>query len=748
MSTYQWQGAIVRAGVFVDQNGIFWQYNGQTMAVGLRTSTFTLAGTITIAPNSNTVAGTGTRFLDQVQEGDRVVIRGMTHVITHISSNTQMSVSPDFRGVVTVTGGKVAKVQDNIIPQSQWNLDRCDGTGPSGYDIDVTKMQMIGIQYTWYGAGFIDWMLRGPNGDYTFCHRLKGNNVNTEAYMRSGNLPVRYEVTNESSRNRLRGAIDSSQTTIPLQDVSDFPPSGVVYIDNEVMSYSGRNLINNTLTGVNRAASLSNFAGGSTRTYTAGAAASHADRQGAVLISNTTSPIISHWGSAYLIDGQFDEDRGFLFSYAGTSIDISTVPTTAFLIRLAPSVSNAVIGDLGERELLNRAQLLLNSLSVTSDLTSSTDPFIGNTWSSGGTATSGLYYSNVSSGVKNWYQATSTGTFSSTAPTFTSGTGASGTFGVNLTWAGATPNGAGALVIEGVLNPQNYPDNPENISWTGLNNSGAGGQPSFAQIALGASVNWGAVTPVTTTATVQGALTTTITAQPVYGGGRSLLNAYNIFYIFDTQFDSSRIAVGDALSGTGIASGSTITQVQRTAFSNYTLVRMDRNTTQDVSGTNTITVTAQNTASSYINRTFMFFTQASLLSSNAIVGTRVASTQTEFPANSQIQSVTPRTLGGTTIVRVNFTNQFIGTFAAAGTVTFDFTPPPFAQPGETIFSFISNPGDTDSIDLSPLKELTTTAIGGRGTFPNGPDVLAVNVRKVSGTATKANVVLRWSEAQA
>jgi hypothetical protein len=144
----------------------------------------------------------------------------------------------------------------------------------------------------------------------------------------------------------------------------------------------------------------------------------------------------------------------------------------------------------------------------------------------------------------------------------------------------------------------------------------------------------------------------------------------------------------------------------------------------------------------------VFFTQASLLSSNAIVGTRVAASQTEFPANSQIQSVTPRTLGATTIVRVNFTNQFTGTFAAAGTVTFDFTPPPFAQPGETIFSFISNPGDTESIDLSPLKELTTTAIGGRGTFPNGPDVLAVNVRKVSGTATKANVVLKWGEAQA
>ena len=50
--------------------------------------------------------------------------------------------------------------------------------------------------------------------------------------------------------------------------------------------------------------------------------------------------------------------------------------------------------------------------------------------------------------------------------------------------------------------------------------------------------------------------------------------------------------------------------------------------------------------------------------------------------------------------------------------------------------------------LKKLKELGTTAIGGRGTFPNGPDVLAINVYKVSGTATPVNIILRWGEAQA
>ena len=39
-------------------------------------------------------------------------------------------------------------------------------------------------------------------------------------------------------------------------------------------------------------------------------------------------------------------------------------------------------------------------------------------------------------------------------------------------------------------------------------------------------------------------------------------------------------------------------------------------------------------------------------------------------------------------------------------------------------------------------------LGGRGTFPNGPDVLAINVYKTAGAAVDANIILRWSEAQA
>ena len=484
MSVKNWHGATVRAGIFDDQNGMFYQYDGLRMAVGRRSSTFQIAGTISINTNSNTVVGTNTRFTQQLATGDRIVIRGMSHVVAQITSDTDMTVAPDFRGVANVSNVKICKTLDIIVPQEDWNLDTCNGSGSSGYNIDVTKMQMIGLQHTWYGAGFIDFMLRGSEGNYTFAHRFRNSNVNSEAYMRTGNQPVRYEVINEATPGRLSAAMNASQTTIPMsaEDTYWFPNSGVVYIDNELISFTGKT--DTALVGCTRAASMTQFVAGSNRSFTAGSAASHSARAGVVLVSNTITPIISHWGSAFMIDGQFDSDRGYLFNYATTGLQASGDKNTAFLIRLAPSVSNALIGDLGERELLNRAQLLLSSLSVTSD----------------------------------------------------------------------TVSGGGAIVVEGVLNPSNYPTNPANITWTGLNSQSSGGQPSFAQIASGGSVTWSGNVS-TSTSTVQGAFTRTLTAKS-FAPATNTLTAKSFSAVTQTvtakSFGQSVTALGLTLNITAL----------------------------------------------------------------------------------------------------------------------------------------------------------------------------------------------------
>ena len=111
ISLYKWKGATVRAGAFDDQNGIFWQYDGVNLSVGLRSATFQLAGSVGITTESNTVTGTNTRFSEQLIVGNRIVIRGMTHTVTHIENNTEMTVTPDYRGVKDVSATKAGSYQ-------------------------------------------------------------------------------------------------------------------------------------------------------------------------------------------------------------------------------------------------------------------------------------------------------------------------------------------------------------------------------------------------------------------------------------------------------------------------------------------------------------------------------------------------------------------------------------------------------------------------------------------------------------
>ena len=685
MSVISWHGATVRSGIFDDQNGIFWEYDGTNISVNQRTGTQQLAGTISLAVDRNLITGTNTRFRDQLKAGDRIVIKGMTHVVSHVNSQSEITVTPDWRGVVDIVGAKANLIVDKKVKQRDFNLDKLDGTGPSGYNIDIAKMQMIGIQYSWYGAGFIDFMLRGADGNFVFCHRMRNSNVNTEAFMRSGNLPVRYEVTNEGPSGKLAQALDATATSVVLEDSSFFPTSGTLYIDNEIMTFTNNNISTNTLSGVTRGATFTNFQAGATRTYQAGIATVHEARTGVILISQTITPLISHWGSAFITDGGFDEDRGYIFSYAETGVTVSTTKQTAFLIRLSPSVSNAITGDLGERELLNRAQLLLQGLEVTSDAFDGTgDPI------------------------------------------------------------------SGGIVVEGVLNPQNYPVNPSDVGWSGLSGVAQGGQPSFAQIASGGSVVWNSGDVATTALATAQAPITAVIDSGIYQSPRRnnyvFINTTDYQATFGTA--SGAPVIGKTVTGGNINSGTTITDVYISG--SYGYFRLSRNTNNSNVNANTPNAFTITEGGNLENRNFAYFTKASFEAAGAKVGTTLTSGGTvSVPANTLINTIKLNEFAGIQYYEVQFNNTFDGVLVAgSGTVQFEFSQPPYAQPGETVFSFIAVAGERATVDFSELKELTNTPLGGRGTYPNGPDVLGINVYKVSGVSTTANLILRWGEAQA
>ena len=674
VSLLTWHGATVRSGAFDDQNGIFMEYDGENFTCVQRTATLQLAGTVSMAVDSNTCTGVGTRFRDQLKAGDRIVIKGMTHVVSEVTNDTNMYLTPDFRGVTPASACKICLISDKKTKQNEFNKDKLDDTGSSGYIIDVSKMQMMGIQYSWYGAGFIDYMLRGDDGNFVFFHRMRNSNINTEAFMRTGNMPVRYEITNEGPVGKLAADVDYAQNTIPLVDAKYFPSAGTVFIDGEMISYTS--ITGDTLTGATRSAPMSNYASGANRTYTAGAAAAHTAKTGVPLISNTISPIISHWGSAFLTDGGFDSDRGYIFSYASTGNEITTTRNTVFMLRLAPSVSNAIVGDLGERELLNRAQLLLEGIEVTSD--------------------------------------TSTG----------------------------------GIVIEGVLNPQNYPIDPGNVGWGGLSGLAQGGQPSFAQVAPGGSVTW-------STGATQVIRNGTTTAQLSASADALYSRNNTVWHYFSTsEWDGLNdevengteiIATGNPSSGTSdFPAGTTIYDIYVESWYNRVRIRTTNRNTGQISSGESVTFGIGGDLA-YTN--YLYFTKTSWETTQAVAGTEVS--DAKFPAGTAVSNVEgPSSFGGTEYYKVTFSQTSIANITAGSTVGFLFGQPPYAQPGETVFSFIANPGSLANLDLGGLKELTNTTLGGRGTYPNGPDVLAINVYKTSGAAVDANIILRWGEAQA
>jgi hypothetical protein len=139
--------------------------------------------------------------------------------------------------------------------------------------------------------------------------------------------------------------------------------------EGEIIRYTTKT--GNVLSGLTRGSSISQFSGGQTRTFTGTTAAAHALGNGynsVTLVSCTAAPVINHWGSSYIMDGGYDQDRGYYFNYPKTNITLTTGQSvTAFFVRLAPSVSNSVVGTLGDRELINRSQLLLQKLQVQSD---------------------------------------------------------------------------------------------------------------------------------------------------------------------------------------------------------------------------------------------------------------------------------------------------------------------------------------------------------------------------------------------
>jgi len=243
LSVNSWYGAVQRTGLFNQENGLFFEFDGQQLYAVIRNSVKQITGRVTVTSGSTAVTQTdanySTEFSKQLTPGQYIVIRGTSYKVQDIASDTSLTLATPYRGI-TASYATISTTIDTKYAQNTWNIDRLDGTGPSGYKIDLTKMQMWYVDYSWYGAGFVRWGVRTTDGQIQFCHKVANNNVNTAAYMRSGNLPGRYETSTLPPVVTAVSGILATDTTIYTTStlvsgsstISAFPPSGTLTIHN------------------------------------------------------------------------------------------------------------------------------------------------------------------------------------------------------------------------------------------------------------------------------------------------------------------------------------------------------------------------------------------------------------------------------------------------------------------------------------------------------------------------------------
>lgn len=84
---------------------------------------------------------------------------------------------------------------DTTIAQANWNIDKMDGSGPSGVTLDFSKAQIFFFDFQWLGVGLVRFGFV-VGGIFYPAHAEPHANIDNLVYMSIPNLPLRYEIAN------------------------------------------------------------------------------------------------------------------------------------------------------------------------------------------------------------------------------------------------------------------------------------------------------------------------------------------------------------------------------------------------------------------------------------------------------------------------------------------------------------------------------------------------------------------------
>ena len=351
------------------------------------------------------------------------LINGRTYYVDIIDNNSfGLKATPDSPTNVTLSdpgalfphsftpaksGIIITKTIDTRVPQENFSIDPLDGTGPTGYNIDLTKIQMAYIDYSWYGAGKIRFGFKTGDGEVKYIHEFVHNNFLLESYLRSGNLPTRYEVvtfdsptyipflfhwgtsvimdgrfdsdkaylfTQNSQTLQVRGttaksfgssAVDTSLNRITISTHGFTTGDAVTYQSLQANNQPGANNLNQAITA-QAAYNFNRLQNNSTlfvRVFDANTIQLHptlADA-GTGTGAGGTNTIDFTNNTAGQGNSQFTY---YLYPLGSSNNTSGTNYQPLLSLRLSPSVSSGLTGKLGDRDIINRMQLAIKELAI------------------------------------------------------------------------------------------------------------------------------------------------------------------------------------------------------------------------------------------------------------------------------------------------------------------------------------------------------------------------------------------------
>lgn len=95
----------------------------------------------------------------------------------------------------TYAGGSIS---EETVNQTNWNVDTMNGLGPSRLTLNLTKAQILFMEFEWLGVGTVK-VGFAINGQFITVHQFNHANILDGVYMTTATLPLRYEIENTAT---------------------------------------------------------------------------------------------------------------------------------------------------------------------------------------------------------------------------------------------------------------------------------------------------------------------------------------------------------------------------------------------------------------------------------------------------------------------------------------------------------------------------------------------------------------------